>query len=91
MVTSGDENLKADRRVRPERCHHTVDGSPDGHGWGIFFFLLMLALILVVGARFAISVHDDTERQSHTSLSHIVLENSKTPSPAPNPNERDGG
>ena len=62
-----------------------------GTGGGIFFFLLVLALILVVGARFAISVHDDTERQSHTSLSHIVLENSKTPSPAPNPNERDGG
>jgi hypothetical protein len=53
----------------------------------IVVFLLMLALILLVGARFAISAHDDNERQSHTSLSHIVLENPKTESPDPNPED----
>jgi hypothetical protein len=36
-------------------------------GW-IVWFLLMVALILVVGARFALAVQDDNERDSHTSL-----------------------
>src|SRR5262245_11732986 len=60
-----------------------VMGLLSAVGGGIAVFLLMLALILMTGARVALSVHDDSTRESHTSLTHIVLDTPKTQTPAP--------
>jgi len=58
-------------------------GLSMGSGGAFVWFILLPALMLVVGVRFAFLAHEDNKHQSHTSLTHIVLEKPTTEIPTP--------